>query len=160
MPDRLASALLLASLCFAFALGSAFAFDPAEFDKATTTILCDCGCHPQSVHACACGRAAQMRGEIRALIEKGMTGEEVVASYVERSGEQIRITPEATGFNLLAWLGPLVGLFVAVGGLTLLLRRWAGRRPPDEEAPLTKPPLPGTDDPYMARLQRDLEELR
>ena len=161
MLERGTRRLGMALLCAALALGSASAFDRAEFDKATTTILCDCGCHPQSVHDCACGRAAEMRDEIRALIDQGMSGEAVVATYVERSGEQIRIVPEATGFNLLAWLGPLVGLFVAIGGLTLLVRRWAARPPASGDLPgTTPPPAPDADDPYMVRLQRDVKELQ
>src|SRR5262245_42801351 len=71
----------------------------AEYSRAATTILCDCGCHPQAVHDCACGRAAEMRGEIAASIRNGKSGEEVIAAFVAQHGEQIRVAPTAAGFN-------------------------------------------------------------
>ena len=42
----------------------------AAYDEAARMILCDCGCHPQSAHECACGRAAEMREEIQAILSK------------------------------------------------------------------------------------------
>ena len=99
---------LLAGLCL-LAL-PASAFDTAGYEEAISTIRCDCGCHPQSVKDCACGRAGALRDEMRGAIDGGLTGEQVIAAYVEQHGEQIRIAPTARGFNLIAWLGPLFGL--------------------------------------------------
>lgn len=108
----------------------------ADFKKATETILCDCGCHPQSVADCTCGRAAEMRSEISQRIQSGMNAEEVIQSYVDESGEQIRIAPVATGFNLIAWLGPLIGLVAATLFIVLLLRHWAKRARVDASSEL------------------------
>ena len=132
------------------------AFDTAGYEKATSTILCDCGCHPQSVHACACGRAAEMREEMHAMVASGMSGDEVIARYVERGGEQVLIVPEAKGFNLLAWLGPLGGLLAASAVLLLVLRRWSGRRAAEIESIA---PTPAADDPYHNRLRDALERF-
>jgi len=88
-----------------------------------------------------------------------MTGDQVIASYVAQHGEQILIAPEATGFNLLAWLGPLAGLVLACGGMFWLLRRWAARREGERGAAQPAVRL-DEDDPYLGRLQRELEELR
>jgi len=126
----------------------------ADFDEATSTILCDCGCHPQSVKACACGRAAEMRDDMAALVRQGMSGEQIVDQYVATHGEQIRIAPTATGFNLVAWLGPLFGIFAAIGGLVLVLRRWSGG-PSEEPGPAPAAP----DDVDRARLDRALERF-
>jgi cytochrome c-type biogenesis protein CcmH len=131
--------------------------DAAEFEKAAGTIRCDCGCHPQSVKDCACGRAAEMRGEIRALIAQGMTGDEVIAQYVAEQGEQIRLAPTASGFNLVAWLGPLAGLLLASGAMFALLRRWKRGLPKTEPLPAT-PDVP-VDAAYDDRLREALERL-
>ena len=129
-----------------------------EYERAATTILCDCGCHPQSVHDCACSRAAEMRGEIRAMIEKGQTGEQVIAHYVAERGESIRIAPVARGFNLLAWLGPLAALGVALVALVLVARRWAARA---RSGPAPAPDVRRADDlAYRERLRREIEDLR
>jgi cytochrome c-type biogenesis protein CcmH len=151
------AAPLLAALILLGAAGSVAAFDQSGYEEAINTILCDCGCHPQTVNDCACGRAAEMRGEIRAMIDRGLSGEGVIAAYVAEHGEQIRVAPVASGFNLLAWIGPLAALVIASMGLALLARRWQRRRPATVgSAPL---PAPDANDPYVARLRRDLEKL-
>ena len=101
-----------------------------------------------------------MRETIAAMIEgsgdgAGMTAEAVIAQYVAEQGEQIRIAPPATGFNLLAWLGPLIGLvlgLLAAGALVRHLARNSGRTAPAEIVPLDH------DDPYRAKLRRQLKE--
>ena len=153
---RAAAALLILLVCPASLLGQASAADEARI--AGDTLLCDCGCHPQSVNDCACGRAAEMREEIAALVAEGLSSDEVVAKYVASSGEQIRIVPTADHFNLVAWLGPFVGL--AAGGVWLgfVLRRWQ-RRAAHHEPPTAPAPAKPNVDPYMARLERELREL-
>jgi cytochrome c-type biogenesis protein CcmH len=156
--------LLLLTLLPAFTVTAAEApasFDAAAYEEATKTILCDCGCHPQSVHDCACGRAAEMREEIQALVQQGMTGEEIIASYVQRFGEQIRVAPTADGFNLVAWLGPLLGLLGASVMLFVMLTRWSRRRAVVLEQAQAAPPVePSRDaETYRQRLRQAVEEL-
>lgn len=155
----LAALLVVASSAVATAQ---IAYDHPEYLKAATTILCDCGCHPQSVHECACGRADEMRREIAGMIVSGtdgsgMSGDEVIALYVAEKGEQIRIAPTATGFNLVAWLGPGILLLAAGIGLLFALRRWSrshGARDGESEPPVNVDP----DDPYVARVKKALEK--
>ena len=140
------------------------AIDVVELEKATATILCDCGCHPQSVKDCACGRAAQMRTEIADLIAGADSGiprsaDAVVALYVAEHGEQILVAPPAHGFNLFAWLTPFVVLVAAIIGVALLIRRWTVR-PSDSTAVSGALGVLDPDDPYLARLQHELEERR
>lgn len=132
--------------------------DPAEVEIAARAILCDCGCHPQAVYDCACGRADEMWQELSAEVGGGMTGEEVIASYVERFGETVLVTPDATGFNLLAWIGPAIGFVVAGGILFVMLRRWTARnRPAVAAAPTGE--VQSVDPAYLERLRKDMEEL-
>ena len=125
-----------------------------EWNSAAKAILCDCGCHPQSVKDCACGRAAEMRDDIGAMVAKGMTGTQVIADYVAKNGEKILVAPKAQGFNLVAWVGPIAGLFVMVAVMAVVLRRW--RKTPTSLTPA--PAGPAADDPYAARLARELQE--
>ena len=164
MPRSALGAVLALVLVGAAAL-AAPGFDEQGYDLAARTILCDCGCHPQSVHACACSRAAEMRDDVAALIRSGMSGEQVIAKYVAEHGEKIRIVPVARGFNLLAWLGPLVGLLLASVGVALVVYRWSRSRGPagapsaDPAAPAFVAPAPvAGDDAYRARLRRELED--
>jgi cytochrome c-type biogenesis protein CcmH len=153
-------ALVLLSVLVVGPAASQSGLDEAEHEKAIAAILCDCGCHPQSVKDCACGRAAEMRQEIARLVAgeyggRTRTGEKVIAVYVERSGEQILVAPKARGFNLLAWLGPFFLLALALLGMSLLVRRWSRQRvvTVTAGAPSVEP-----DDPYMNRLREELRE--
>lgn len=127
----------------------------AEYLKAATTILCDCGCHPQSVHACACGRAEELRGIVAAEVRSGKSGEAVIAAFVAEKGEKILIAPKSEGFNLVAWLGPLAGLFLSAAVLALVLRRWK-RSGAVAASPAPAAPREGAWDD---RLRREMEEF-
>lgn len=152
---RAAATAALAVLLLA--TGALYAADvEAEYDKAARTILCDCGCHPQSVHDCACGRAEKMRADLHADAASGKTGDQIVAEYVARSGEKVRVVPVASGFNLFAWLGPGIALLVAGGSVALVLKRW--RRKPALAGSVPSPATP-LEASYAARLERELRDF-
>ncbi len=140
-----------------------------DYYEVIQTLRCDCGCHPQSIEACACGRADQLRDIIRGQVlgtdgNPPKNAQEVIALYVAEHGEQIRIAPAAAGFNLLAWLGPLVGLVLGLLAAVALVRYLAGSRQavvadgvPGGPAAEMLPGVP-VDDPYRQKLQKQLEE--
>lgn len=130
----------------------------AAYDKAANALLCDCGCHPQSIKECACGRAEELRQSLAADARAGKTGDEIIAAYVAKYGQKILVAPPAKGFNLVAWTGPAVGLLGAAILIALMIRRW--RR---ESTALPAEPLPdgsAADDAYRSRLKREIEDLR
>jgi cytochrome c-type biogenesis protein CcmH/NrfF len=128
------------------------------YEKAARSILCDCGCHPQSVLECACSRADAMRQEMAAEARAGKSAEEIIAGYVARSGESILVVPKAEGFNLLAWLGPGAALVISLAAITLLIRRWrrSGAPPSPGGDGSPRSPAPDAD---LARLRRAIDEL-
>ena len=127
----------------------------AVYERAARAILCDCGCHPQSVLECACSHAQEMREAIAAEAAAGKSAEAIIAGYVSRSGESILVVPKAEGFNLLAWFGPGAGLLVALVGMAVLVRKWRRSEPPPPgEAP---PPAAASD---LERLRRAIDEGR
>jgi cytochrome c-type biogenesis protein CcmH/NrfF len=129
-----------------------------EYEKAATSLLCDCGCSPQSIKECACSRAEDLRVSLAADAGSGRTAEEIIAGYVARHGEKILVAPPASGFNLLAWIGPGIGFLGAALVVVAVIHRWkraSAGAPTPAEAP--RPPI---DDADLARLARDLEELR
>ncbi|HET9011269.1 MAG TPA: cytochrome c-type biogenesis protein CcmH [Gemmatimonadaceae bacterium] len=68
--------------------------------------------------------AQSMRSVVRDQLAAGRTPDEVKAYYVSKYGEWILLAPEASGFNLVAYLVPVV---VVVGGILLIVvavRRW------------------------------------
>ena len=70
--------------------------------------------------------AQSMRAVVRDQLAAGRTPDEVKAYYVSKYGEWILLSPRPSGFNLVAYLLPVV--IVLGGGLIIALavRRWTG----------------------------------
>ena len=128
------------------------------YERAATTLLCDCGCNPQSIKECACGRAEELRVSLASDANAGKSGDEIIAAYVAKHGQKILVSPPATGFNLIAWAGPAIGLLGAALMITLMVRRW--HRTSVALPAETVLPSSAADDAYLARLRRDVEEGR
>jgi len=128
------------------------------YEFAANTLLCDCGCNPQSIKECACGRAEELRVALAQDAGAGKTGDAIVAAYVSKYGQKILVSPPASGFNLIAWTGPAIGVLSATVLIAFMLRRWqrASAALPQE----TVPPASPADEAYLARLRKDLEEGR
>ena len=127
------------------------------YEHAATALLCDCGCHPQSIKECACGRAEELRVALAKDAASGRSGDEIIAAYVAQHGQKILVTPPATGFNLVAWTGPAIGLVSATLIIAFTIRRWhrTSAAPPAEG-----PPSSADDEAYLARLRHDVEAGR
>jgi cytochrome c-type biogenesis protein CcmH len=94
------------------------------------------------------------------MVVGGMTGDEVIAAYVAKHGEKILIAPDASGFNLFAWLGPLALLLVGTVVIVLLVRRWSAKKAGKADAAPGASTDLAPDDPYVSKLRRELEEMR
>jgi cytochrome c-type biogenesis protein CcmH len=72
--------------------------------------------------------AERMRAFIRQRIAAGDTKSEIKDKLVAQFGESVLAAPPARGFNLLAWLVPIVGGLIAVVVVAMLARRWSRGR--------------------------------
>ena len=70
--------------------------------------------------------AQSMRAVVRDQLAAGKSPDEVKAYYVSKYGEWILLAPKPSGFNLVAYLLPV--LVVLGGGLVIVfaVRRWTG----------------------------------
>jgi cytochrome c-type biogenesis protein CcmH/NrfF len=83
-----------------------------------------------------------MEEEIEAFVKAGRSKEEILAHYVEQYGEKILAAPVAQGFNLFAWIAPIMIAGVGIFVLVMFIRnpRSSGRSTAksDEEIPFDK----------------------
>jgi cytochrome c-type biogenesis protein CcmH len=82
--------------------------------------------------------ADRIRAFIRTQIAAGKTKSQIKDELVDMFGESILAAPPAKGFNLLAWLLPLIGGLVALVVLAALARHWRDSRasdPADRDGP-------------------------
>lgn len=78
--------------------------------------------------------ADRMRGFIRTRIAAGDTKGEIKEKLVEQFGPAVLAAPPRRGFNLLAWVLPLVGALGGAAVLAVLAWRWSRGRAAVEEA--------------------------
>ena len=74
--------------------------------------------------------ADRIRQYISARIAAGDTKSEIKAKLVAQFGPAVLAEPSKHGFNLLAWVLPLVGIALAAAALGLLAWRWTRPREP------------------------------
>ena len=72
---------------------------------------------------------------IRSEIAAGKTKSQIEDSLAAQFGEAVLASPPKRGFNLLAWLLPLIGLAVAVPIVGWLAWRWSRAREPGPDEP-------------------------
>jgi len=84
-------------------------------------------CH-ESLAASSSPIADRMRVFIRARIAAGDSKSEIESKLVDQFGESVLAAPPKSGFNLLAWVLPLVGIAIAAVVVGLLAYRWSRTR--------------------------------
>ena len=139
MRGRSAAALAAAALTFAFAPVSRAAAQVTPKDSTVRTtgdsaleartsavaaqLRCPV-CQGLSIQDSPSELAQSMRSLVRDQLAQGKSPEQVKAYFVSKYGEWILLSPAPHGFNLLAYLFPVL---VVVGGgalIVLAVRRW------------------------------------
>jgi cytochrome c-type biogenesis protein CcmH len=103
--------------------------------------------------------AYQMKDEIRAMLNDGQTEREILDHYVAQHGPQILSMPRARGFNLTAYLLPVLLFLLGAVGVVLAVRRWQSREHPVPAVETGGAPSAPLDPEYAERLQRELRKL-
>ena len=142
--------LALLALAPAAALG---AQPRASFNDVEDEVMCDTCNVPLNI--AVSDRADQERAEIRRLIARGLTKQQILVNLEHTYGPAILAKPQDSGFSLAVWWVPVV----VVGGLAALLAalrpRWRrrGRDRTDGPAPARAPAMSAADE---RRLDEDL----
>jgi cytochrome c-type biogenesis protein CcmH len=88
--------------------------------------------------------AVNMKGQVRELLARGYTEEQIVKYFVLSYGQFVLLKPTFEGVNALVWLLPLLALLGGVAIVWMKLRK------------LEKAPVPAAnpdDDPYLSRVR-------
>jgi cytochrome c-type biogenesis protein CcmH len=88
--------------------------------------------------------ADQERDFIAELIAQGKTKAEIKDALVAEYGPRVLAEPRDDGFQLTAWIVPVLAALAALALVVLVARRW--RRRPDAAAPAATDPGLNADD--------------
>lgn len=81
-------------------------------------------CRSQSVAESEAPIAREIRGEISQRIEAGESDDEIRDFLASRYGQEVLLTPPASGIAGLVWVIPVVAVVAALVGLWFAFRRW------------------------------------
>lgn len=139
-------------------------FPSAKVNAATVgdisqQLVCQCGCTMvlQNCSHVECASRETMTAMITQKIAQGQSAEQIIQSFREQYGEQVLAAPPKQGFNLTAWLTPLIALLFGGSVAYVALRSWArrGRRPQTNGATGTEE----GDTEYWHQLEKELAEF-
>ena len=119
-------------------------------------LACYCGgCPHLVVTKCGCSTADQIKADVQAKINAGMSEQQILDWYVAKYSQTVLSAPTHSGFNLTAWLLPFFAF--AVGGVFLVkfLKKQQHVQTPDKAAPAD--PSSSEDDMYREQLKREME---
>jgi cytochrome c-type biogenesis protein CcmH len=85
------------------------------------------------------------------LLSSGKTEEDVYGIFEEKFGPSVHAVPKAEGFNLLAWILPLVGLLAGAVVVVAVFRRLKPEVSSEKVGP-----APEIDEKYRKLLDREL----
>jgi cytochrome c-type biogenesis protein CcmH len=91
-------------------------------------------CAPQTLDQSNSPVALRMKRFIAERIAAGDTKSEIKAQLADEFGDSVLAAPPKKGFNLLAWVLPLVGIALAAVALGLAAWRWSSAREPPPAA--------------------------
>ena len=149
MRAAVVSLLLLLALAPA---GAAAAQPRASFNDVEDEVMCDTCNVPLNI--ADSDRADQERVEIRRLIARGLTKEQILAELKRTYGPGILAKPQDSGFSLAVWWVPVAVVAALVALLAALLPRW--RRRSKTVATATAPREPALSAADARRLDEDL----
>lgn len=123
-------------------------------------IRCTCGCG-LDVYTCrttdfTCTTSPAMHRQVLALLDRGLTPDQVVQAFVDEHGQSVLMAPPKQGFNLAAYFVPGILILAAGAVLLVVLRRWTRLAAPAPAAPVRAPE--GSPE-ELAQLQRELDDF-
>ena len=121
-------------------------------------VKCMCGGCEDSATGCnhtggsfsgPCDTAKGMQKEINERVNRNESDDLTLQAFVQEYGPTVLIVPPAKGFNLAAWVTPIVLPILALVLVWFLARRWRNR------ATLATASGPGVSAEFLSRAQRE-----
>lgn len=156
-------ALALSAIPFAASSASAQQLTAAQAARAKALSLkvkCMCGGCNDPAGACYhsggtfSGPCDMARSEIKLVDQKVANGEsdsDILKDFVAQYGPTVLVDPPKSGFNLTAWIIPVLVPLIALIGVWEIARRWRQRHPAAASESQVSPEM-------MARVQHDIEK--
>lgn len=129
--------------------------------QAFAALACRCGgCPNEALLTCPCSFADGYRNEIRAMIARGMSLEDIKKEWEKRYGADALTVPSNSGAGQALYIAPFV-LIVGFAAIVIVALRRFRRREEEKSRPTAGgAPLPSDErDEYDDKLDDELKQL-
>jgi len=137
----LAPALALAATLLGVSFAQGQSSDRAKQVGAKMVCMCGCGQVLTECNHIDCPVGPVMLKKVDQRIASGESDDLLLQSFIQEYGEQVLSEPPARGFNLVAWIIPIVAFGAGLALVIVVIRQWRGRTPHRNLAPASGPPL-------------------
>jgi cytochrome c-type biogenesis protein CcmH len=107
-------------------------------------------CQGLSVADSPAEMAVNMKGQVRDLLSRGYTEEQILQYFELSYGQFVRLKPTFQGVNVLVWLLPVVVLVGGVAVVMVKMKKLSVARTPAAEPKADAGPV---EDPYVAQVR-------
>ena len=131
------------------------ALEGQELERRATEIgaLLRCPvCQGLSVSDSRAEMAVNMKGQVRDLLARGYTEEQILSYFEQSYGQFVLLKPKFEGLNVLVWLLPILAL-VAGGVIVFMKARSLESVPRVPAAAAADVPVADPEDPYLAQVR-------
>ncbi len=130
----------------------------AQLEQLKTSVYCYCGCTRETIQKCVCLTARQIEDDFRNRLLAGTTVEQIRNDYLDKYGTQFNALMPPTGFNLVAYIMPVI-IIVLIGAIIFLVIRSKTR-----SSMTTKPERPekstAVSDDVQKQIEAELQTLK
>jgi cytochrome c-type biogenesis protein CcmH/NrfF len=121
-------------------------------------VMCMCGgcqdsaglcSHPGGTFSGPCETARGMQKDLDARVARNESDAAILQAYVEQYGPTVLVEPPKKGFDLLAWVMPVLLPLIALALVWQVVRRWK------QKAALAPAGAPPIDAQFLARVQNE-----
>ncbi len=114
-------------------------------------------CENIPLDVCNTTACAQWRDLIRQKLSVGWSKDQIKEYFRQQYGDRVLAQPPTEGLNLVVYILPPIFFLV---GVYLVYRVLRNRKPSATFSATLLPPAPAPDDPYMKRLQEELNKRK
>lgn len=153
----LVAALFVLTAYFLLLPTLTFAQEPTYDDISEVAKNLNCPtCTGINLSDCRTLTCEQWREQIGELLAQGYSDQEVLDYFSERYGVQVLQEPPRSGFTLLLWILPVIGLLAGGGWLYYTMHNWSQSDEIEEATEVLPPNQAPLSDDYLSQVERDL----
>ena len=129
-----------------------------QLEQLNTSVYCYCGCTRETIQQCVCGTARQIEDDFRNSLNAGSSVEQIRNDYITKYGTQFSALMPPTGFNLVAYIMPVI-IIILIGTVIFLVIK-SKMRPSMTTRPEPREKSAGVSDDVQKQIEAELDSLK